>query len=915
MPKIIDYAPPWLSRPSPGANFFLERRPELQSPQASRTGAKGRDVDTKREAPYDGPTRTIARRGTEVFAVVDNQIRWANLATLKDEWQVEVRQKRRNASRGGGRADEAGGEPGTPSSRSRDDDEGPESHYRILTVPFYGQIKQLIASPNGAFLAIVTPQTIHIAVLPDSAHLSGPDFSPMKLKTFQLGPTTHVLPESPVVSAIWHPLGVYDNQSGCIVTVTQDAAVRMWEIDRSNHWSFDRPTLAVDLKKLVDGTSLDEDFTPSGFGQNKGFSADLFDMEVASACFGGNGVENEDAWAAMTLWIAMRPGDTYALCPLLPSKWQAPSLTVPSLTSSIIHKPAATQDETSEADEDEQRVVNQQYEWLKEIDNQEPLQNPDTFSDVEIRARPANPSAIPRLQGPFQIDLGDEYDDLDVTDIFVIAAKADVDDLLAGEDLYDEPGSEGVSGTLIALVTATGRVYISLELDGVEGQWLSKTCKNAFTTPLSNPSELLLLETLETVREKYQQPHSWPTFTPDAQSRYSFFITTSNNVTFLSLSSWAERLETELQSPDNAGSAFRIKVLCDGSMALREQILQITDQESTSRNGYEHLPSSLVMYDFDLGYLLLTYSSSRIHAVILDSPSLTDFALSKDLTPFDSDISAQQPLAVAPKRSPYQVPSILYTMSPLASFIEEHVPHGHKHTLREPVRLSPSTLDLITAAHRILSAHTYALERAASDLFRRCERLQGEMNDQLHQLAEIAERVNDVSNGIGGEEEVEQEDGRRKLSGPERNLDSRLAAAQSRQEQLVERYNNIRNRIAKAGGRPLGEKEKGWVSEVDKLSGSLGQSEKVEPGELAHRLRTAKSLSQDLLSEARHISEVSATPSTPGTPSSGHGAPKIPHRLQKAKIAEAMNMVERESAVIEAITAKLDRLHASVFDT
>ena len=35
----------------------------------------------------------------------------------------------------------------------------------------------------------------------------------------------------------------------------------------------------------------------------------------------------------------------------------------------------------------------------------------------------------------------------------------------------------------------------------------------------------------------------------------------------------------------------------------------------------------------------------------------------------------------------------------------------------------------------------------------------------------------------------------------------------------------------------------------------------------------------------------------------------VSSKLQKAKIAEAMNMVERESAVIEAVLARLERLN------
>lgn len=242
-------------------------------------------------------------------------------------------------------------------------------------MPVYGLIKQIIPSPNGAFLAIVTEHTVHISVLPDSSHLSSSDSDSIRLKTYQLGPTTHVIPEAPVVSALWHPLGLHTNLGGCIVTITADAAVRVWELDRNNHWSFDQPTLAIDLKKLVDGTSSDQDFTPSGFGKSKGFSADVIDMEVASACFAGSGNEKEDAWAPMTLWVAMRPGDLYALCPLLPSKWQAPSTTIPSLSAAIIPKLGALEQEPEESEE-ELIACRQQYDWLSELDEQEPLDTP-----------------------------------------------------------------------------------------------------------------------------------------------------------------------------------------------------------------------------------------------------------------------------------------------------------------------------------------------------------------------------------------------------------------------------------------------------------------------------------------------------------------------------------------------------------
>lgn len=78
MPKVLSHTPPWLSRPSPGASLFTST--SLQAPLSnSENGAD------KNES-YEGPHRTLACRGLEVFAVVGNQIRWSDLTTLQSQW-------------------------------------------------------------------------------------------------------------------------------------------------------------------------------------------------------------------------------------------------------------------------------------------------------------------------------------------------------------------------------------------------------------------------------------------------------------------------------------------------------------------------------------------------------------------------------------------------------------------------------------------------------------------------------------------------------------------------------------------------------------------------------------------------------------------------------------------------------------
>jgi nucleoporin NUP82 len=88
MPKVNSYAPAWLCRPSPGASLFTSA--SVKSPAQDLQSGKN-------NSSANGPTRTIAKRGHEVFAVVDNEIRWSNLARLKDQWEQQSKQKKTNA--------------------------------------------------------------------------------------------------------------------------------------------------------------------------------------------------------------------------------------------------------------------------------------------------------------------------------------------------------------------------------------------------------------------------------------------------------------------------------------------------------------------------------------------------------------------------------------------------------------------------------------------------------------------------------------------------------------------------------------------------------------------------------------------------------------------------------------------------
>lgn len=78
MPKVLGYTPSWLVRPSPGFELF--------APNSSSNTSNGH----RAALDYSGPTKTVAKRGTEVFVAVGNEIRWSDLTLLKETNQTHT---------------------------------------------------------------------------------------------------------------------------------------------------------------------------------------------------------------------------------------------------------------------------------------------------------------------------------------------------------------------------------------------------------------------------------------------------------------------------------------------------------------------------------------------------------------------------------------------------------------------------------------------------------------------------------------------------------------------------------------------------------------------------------------------------------------------------------------------------------
>ena len=342
--------------------------------------------------------------------------------------------------------------------------------------------------------------------------------------------------------------------------------------------------------------------------------------------------------------------------------------------------------------------------------------------------------------------------------------------------------------------------------------------KSSETLP-SYDRSLVPIEVLDTLKSSRLHDDEWPTFTFDIKSRYSFFITHSQGVYFFSLEPWLQGFEKEFQNDSSAGTSFRLNVLKGGVGTLRERILQFGP--NSGNDSATAATACVVFQDSAIGYFVLTSVDGHPQAAILDQPDQELPGSSM----FDDEYGSQAKrdiFALGPPRSVYQPPNSLWAHSSLPNLVDRNVPIHQRKALKDEIRLSAATLALVTESHRILSEETYQLGMAVADLFRRCERLQDELHEQIKSANETAGKIEGIVSGISDDyEEDEPQNGNM-------YIEKRLHNAIDKQEELMHRYEDLRQKVYRLGGKQLNAKEKRWMSEVEKIGDSSLEPETKE---------------------------------------------------------------------------------------
>jgi len=205
----------------------------------------------------------------------------------------------------------------------------------------------------------------------------------------------------------------------------------------------------------------------------------------------------------------------------------------------------------------------------------------------------------------------------------------------------------------------------------------------------------------------------------------------------------------------------------------------------------------------------------------------------------------------------------------------------------------------MTDAHKVLSEETHRLGTAAAELFRRCERLQIELQSQIKKVHEVAGRVDEITGDDRDDEPAADVNER---------VEARILKASNRQKELTDRIEKLRRQATKATGRELTDKERGWAEEVVEVqSAVLGEGDTVDDSGTTKqpwiRFDEVKQLKDELLDQIQDLAAEDTRPASRGV--------KVPSEIRKAKMAQITALLNRETALVEGAKNRLDRLRSS----
>lgn len=633
------------------------------------------------------------------------------------------------------------------------------------------KVNQITINKNGKLMALIGNNELHVMVLPQSIY-QNINTEVHHASTVSIG--SDIFSSKcgiSIVKAEWHPLSSTDSH---LVILSSDGCLRMYDVSSE----LKEPEQCI----YIGPQYYDEyrTFTPSYYVPGRSISGNKEEMEATSFYFGSG----ED-WESFTLYILMRNGDVYAICPFLPSKSIAKKSLLENLSRSIEYK-------WKECNPDDQ-FLDQQYRlqkcWISTV-----LQNAKKAKSNEVQEEDDDIELIingnisrfkdihPVIQGPclFQpspIEFDPDECELDNYANDIILLKT-------------EPIS------IIAIAYTNGKIDVCLNVSPVEAFWTSDNEPNQeFDLPILAVYETIDINLKDTLPNPEKNSIK---FMPDERYPDVCYCYHQGGVHLLSFNTWYDSLK-EIKPSDNLQQKFE-------DILKRKIPTEIKLIINTLTFGKENPIVGLAMTtNVYLGYSLYALSSSCRFAAVelpirIKHTPLTFKNDKKDLQEIETafstiNISCPLPIHLSSKK----VSSQLY-----------------------PKFVNENTLKFLAEQIKVARNDLTELEIYRNKILKRVNLQSEEFFKQLKTLNDIDQRLSST------------------IKDNSENLKDRIDNIIDNQSRLMHRADILLQILFDRCQPELSESEKKWFAELKHLSSIIIKKHKPHIEQLSQQLNILK---------------------------------------------------------------------------
>ncbi|KAK7203755.1 hypothetical protein BZA70DRAFT_281996 [Myxozyma melibiosi] len=641
----------------------------------------------------------IAIRGSELFVVVEGQIRCVDCVTMRDAKSLRF--------------------------------------YKVLNIPrIEFVVRRLQINETGTLMAIIGDQNILTCVLPL------PGFS--KLIETRLHSRHRAVGEAvfsadlKIKMALWHPLSKEDN---CLIVLCSDNVLRMFDLS----YSYDEP------EQVFEFGAPQQDRRASTFG--------LLDddcMEMVSMCFG----VPEQGLGTMSLYVLSSEGDICVLAPFIPRycaieresinlmlQWAIAEDrdTDIDITTTLFSSPSSSsREETARIERFRRR---QQVTWVAEVTRQCNTASLSTKiaprinkygdpADLCVFERPDTSRHVVKLQGPLRPMLFPAS--------LYGSTSCDITTLEVDEDL-----------TVLLTVDQRGKVNIFLQDAPNEALWESSILSALYSDEEERLGaiEQPVIQTLESLQLKVGSSAKFGSKPAAEESTYWFVDSKAGNDTVLlmsahravelDISKWKRKLSEALASAHSEPELQQLFLQKGGKPKSEVKTLL-----NSSSNGRDRSLGAIFLPDAFFGDVLITLCSTGSVEVFVDSdgsetqPNVPGSPLRKAIPPSKS---SAEPI-YQPLMNPVPIEtSALASSSTLEAALARNRRSVNFSMTERPVEVSEEALRFLGSAAVVVGSEMRNAQSVGLRLQRRLMEQRGELDRQLGKLREILEKSGNSS--------------------------------------------------------------------------------------------------------------------------------------------------------------------------